>query len=62
VKRSFESGRFKVHHRFGACEIKEVVYFFVMLEDCRIGLGVRLVQRSNIVENLSQDVMGLEYN
>jgi hypothetical protein len=58
----FESRRFKVHHRFGACEIKEVVCFFVMLDDCRISFDVRLVQRSNIVENLSQDVRELEYS
>lgn len=34
----------------------------LMLEDCRIGLGGRLVQRSNIVENLSHGVRGLKYS
>lgn len=45
---------------FDACEIKNVVCLFVVLEDCRIGLGERLVQRSNILENLSQGVKGLD--
>ena len=49
-----EFGLFKVQYRFGACEIKEVVCLFVILEDCRIGLGARLIQRSNIVENPSR--------
>jgi hypothetical protein len=55
----FELGIFKVSHRFDACEIKEVMCFFVMLEDCRIGRGVSHVQRSNIVENLLKSVGGL---
>lgn len=53
-------GLFKVHYRFGACEIKEVACFFVVLEDFRIDLGVRLVHRSNILVNLSQSVRRLD--
>lgn len=44
---------------------KGLFYFslvLLMLEDCRIGLCWRLVQRSDIVENLSQGVRGLEYS
>jgi hypothetical protein len=32
---------------------KSTIGLMFMLEDCKRGLGVRLVQRSNIVENLS---------
>lgn len=53
VKMSFELDWFKFHHRFSACEIKEMVCFFIMLEDCRICLGVKFAQRYNIVETPS---------
>lgn len=45
---------------FGACEIKEVMRFFIMLEDCMLDLGVRFIQRFNILENISWSMRDLD--